>query len=108
MKNNKVTVGQKVYLFNTTELTVSKVGMKYFYTKGKGYGETKFDIETLLEVKDWGHRERTFLSKEDLDNEKLRISLSNILQNQFGSYGQKRNLTLYQLQRIVNILNEEN
>ena len=108
MKNNKVTVGRKVYLFDTTELTVSKVGKKYFYTVNcYGHGEQKFDIEELCEVKDTGGFERVFLSKEDLDNEKLRISLSNTLRNQFGTFGQNRKLNLDQLQRIVNILNEE-
>ena len=107
MKNNKITIGQKVYLFDGTELTVSKVGKKYFHTNSSGYRERKFVIEELYEIKDYGKFEKVFLSKEDLGNEKLRITLSNTLENQFGQYGQKRNLSLDQLKRIVNILNEE-
>lgn len=109
MKNNKVTVGQKVYLFDGTELVVSKVGKKYFYTKNcYGNCEQKFDIEEHHQVKDYGGFEKVFLSKEDLDDAKLRISLSNTLRNQFGSYGQNKKLSLDQMKRIVNILNEEN
>ena len=104
MKNNKVIVGQKVYLFDGEELAVTKVGRKYFFTNDA----RKFDLEELIEVKDWGGYERVFLTKEDLDNEKLRISLSNTCRSQFGTYGYSKNLTLEQLQRIVNILKEEN
>ena len=108
MKNDKITLGQKVFLFNGTELVVSKVGTKYFYTKSGGYSEQKFDIEGLYEVKDYGGFEKVFLSQDDLNDEKLRISLTNALRNQFANYGQNKKLSLDQLQRIVNILNEEN
>ena len=108
MKNNKVTVGQKVYLFDGQELAVTKVDKNYFYTKGDAYIERKFDLEKLVEVKDCKFYERVFLSKEHLDNHKLRNLLSNTLYKQFGTCGYYDNLTLDQLQRIANILKEEN
>lgn len=104
MKNNKVIVGQSVYLFDGEELVVTKVGRRYFYVNDT----RKFDLEDLCEVKDYGFCERVFLSKEDFNNQKFRTLLSNTLYKQFGTHGYSKNLTLEQLKRIVNILNEEN
>ena len=62
------------------EVQVSKVGRKYLYVEGVGVRETKFYLETMLKVCDYGSPTRLYPSieayEEELVTERLRSKIT--------------------------------
>ena len=109
---NKLTVGQKLWLYSHThnprkevkEVTVETVGKKYFYLKERPYH--RFIIENLCYVNDGGMIEaRCYLLERDFLDEEKKTNLRLLLKDYF-SYGRDKDLTIDQLERIRAITKE--
>jgi len=109
---NKLTVGQKLWLYyyiqnpkkEIKEVTVATVGKKYFTIEEKPYN--KFTIENLSLVNDRAVIEaKCYLSYQDFLDEEKKTNLRLLLKDYFG-YGRDKDLTVDQLERIRAITKE--
>jgi hypothetical protein len=109
---NKLTVGQKLWLYSHTnnprkevkEVTVETVSKKYFYLKERPYD--RFTIEDLCYVNDQGKIVACcYLSEQDFLDEERKTNLRLLLKEYFD-YGRHKDLTIDQLERIRAITKE--
>lgn len=94
----------------TAKGEVTKVGRKYIEVDMNGFLE-KFGIEyDYVQKTNMGSPDyKLYLSKEEIINEIKAEEIYRELNNYFGSYGNsKGKFTLDQLERIINIVNENN
>ena len=106
---SKLKAGNKVYESTPQgpkALTVEKVGRKYFYVRFNHYQSTvKFNLESFVEVKDWGSPKRLYRSEQEIADSEDNSRISERLRSLFGRYG-SHDVTLDQLRRIEAILDE--
>ena len=105
---SKLKEGQILYLKNKNEIKeciVNKVGRKYFTLKND-YIYNKYDIATLLQIKNCGSPIQLYLSKQDIVDKNRFNDLTISFRNIFGNLGFSHNLTLEQLERINKVLEE--
>lgn len=114
MKHN-ITVGQQVFVVSARYhqrdavkaeyKVVTRVGNKYFYT-GEGWDETKFSLETLVEVKDGSYCDCVYITEKEYNG---RVVLQ-VAWDDFRAaynkcqYARPKHLTAEQLLGIVEIL----
>lgn len=105
---NKLHVGQTVWLVKRDyrgndrepeKTTISKIGKKYFELDGYGY---KFEIETLREVRDIGHKSNCHLSLNEFQDKKEREALTYRIKTFFLRYD--TGLNVHQLRTISAII----
>jgi hypothetical protein len=117
---DKLSIGLKVYLKPVNnaarygdkelrELIIKKIGKKYFFVGGENQNNerfwTKFDIEELREVSNYSPDWELYFSKQEILDEQESNDISRDIRLKFGGYG-KLDLTLDQLRRIKEIINE--
>jgi len=99
---SKIKVGQTLYDSFITNYIVSKVGNKYFECLNfRG----RFSIDTLLEKSEY-KRTQLYVEIQPLLDSKERAEIESTVRTIFKTYG-KINLTLEQLRRINEIINEQ-
>jgi hypothetical protein len=118
---DKLSVGLKVYLkpvnnaarYGDKELreqVIKKIGKKYFFVGTEESNNErfwhKFDIEELNEVTNYSADWQFYFTKQDYLDDIEFNNLSNEIRGKFGSYGRLDDLTLDQLRRIKEIINE--
>ena len=87
------------------EVTVGKIGKKYFYLNGFGLEKYPVDKETLRYT-DKTYTQNNFIlyrTKEEIDEKNEKIRLTNILSKHFDR-GNKSTHSLKELQKVVEIL----
>lgn len=112
----KIEIGQKLYYEVTDnrdrptgeikELTVSKIGNKYFYCNNNS--EYKYDLITLrFNHKDYSSCDRQlYVAMELIEEKNERIRLLNEVQSFFSSHTKPKKLSVMQLTQIWDIINE--
>ncbi len=111
----KPVVGEKLYAVYSNrfkeakgpgkEVTVSKVGRKYFYVTGIGY-DVRFKNDTWSEAIELDYRWVLWESKEDYEKYSRLQALLKEFKNRFDGWN-KPNINLDQAMRIKAILEEE-
>lgn len=98
-----VWIGDRRYKQNNREVTVTKVGRKYFEVNGE---RCQFFIDTWAEKWEYGSEDwQVWESKEAYEEHELVCKYCDDFRRIFGGYG-KPNITLDQARRIKAILNE--
>ena len=85
---------------------ITKVGRKYFYTEPSKYRTTKWSLDSLEEVSDYGGRRGCHLSCKSLEDSNESEEISKELHKIFDWYA-RNNLTIDQLRRIKSIIGED-
>lgn len=114
-----IKVGQEVFVVhatyrsneapNTSFQTVTRVGKKYFYTKGQyGTREIKYDIATLVESTESNYKDVAYLKEQDyldrLEANKIRGEIMNLI----GTWGSGlREMSLTKLKKIKQLMEKE-
>jgi tRNA U34 5-carboxymethylaminomethyl modifying enzyme MnmG/GidA len=123
MGNKELTVGQRVYLLRVgnnaryykgepiekliEEVEIAKVGRKYIEIKfDERFSTVKFNKEDLRQVTEYSADWKLYLSKQDIFNEKESEDLSWKIR-QFFDYGASSKLTLEQLRKINDIIEDK-
>lgn len=113
-EKHKIKVGQEVFIERRGKdpgvdtYKVEKVGRKFFYLKAEYGRSTKFDLETLCEVTEWGCSRVCYLSLQDLADLLERRRCFGVLQTAFSRvYSLRDEMTLDKLSRMVAIWEEE-
>ena len=104
----KITKGQEVFVVThrgtsretITPTTVTKVGKKYLYV---GIREEQFYLDTLYST--WSN-DKVYLSLQDYEDEKEVKRLVAKIGNYMVAYHYNKPLTLEQLRRIMEIIEE--
>lgn len=103
---NKLKEGQLLFLSDTSECVISKVGIKYFYlTNMRG---CKFDKDTLRSV-DPVRSVQLFLTKEEPATKRDIENLYSKIRQKFNNHytGQASKISLNKLKQISEILDDE-
>ena len=106
----KLTKGQEVFVITNggtsremiTPDTITKVGREYFYVGMRG---DKYHIDTMCSAT-FGN-DKVYLSLQDYEDEKEVKRLVAKIGNYMATYHYNKPLTLDQLNRIMEIINEE-
>ena len=109
MEENKLYVGQKIYINNKdksiTEATIEKIGKKYFYLEGR-YSRHPIDKKTL-EYEDKMYCQnsfRVYLNTQDILDKHEKQILWDKLRKCFECNGIAKALDLEKLRKIAEIL----
>lgn len=90
------------------EVEITKVGRKYFTVK-KGWEEIKYDINNLEEVTNYCSNWKFYFDKQEIINDMEIKKIERVIEARFSKYGDNSSkLSLDQLRRIMNIIDEEN
>jgi uncharacterized tellurite resistance protein B-like protein len=108
----KIQVGQKLWLVAThyynhekkepVEVTVSKVGRKYFELTEKP--RKKFNINNLREENETNYQDQCYLSLQEILDKTERQSLIGRVRKIFSSYACPNEITLEQIRKIAEVL----
>lgn len=108
-------IGQKVWLVKIgnlarrgqpepEEVTVSKVGRKYFEV-AELHGRAKFDLDSMTEVSDYSPSYCIYLILQDYLDTKEANQIYDELHKHFGNYGRTK-FPLEKLRKIKEIINQ--
>lgn len=98
-----VWIGDRRYKQSNREVTVTKVGRKYFYVDDDN---TQFDLEDWKSTWEFGGSDwECYESKQAYDDHAELVKLNDKFRDRFSRYG-KPNITLDQARRIMEIINE--
>lgn len=104
-----ITVGQKLFFVKSKgeimEVTVEKVGRKYFYVSGWQFKGLGFDLQTLryTDKDSTQFSKQLFLSKEEIVEKQERAKLRDEV-DKFFYHNQSRTLSTEQLRAIKDII----
>jgi len=86
---------------------VTKIGRKYITVKWDKWSEEQFSIENDYNNKtDYSCDYKLYLNKEEIIKERKADELYNEIKTHFSGWGGNENFSLDQLERIINIINE--
>ena len=112
----KPVVGETLYSLNIgnaarrteqklTPLVVTKCGSKYF-TLGEGWQATQFHIETWRQKTEYSAEQAIYESPQEWEDENEANNLRERFRKAFDHWNPGPNLSLNQLRRIAEIMNE--
>ena len=115
-----VTIGQTLFMLNIgnaarnrehvlTEVTVSKVGRKYFTVTidGRSYFDLSFHIDTWSQKTEYSQDYCLYETKQEWEDEKESLKLYNKIKSSFNYSNNIKNLPLTSLKEIVSIINRD-
>lgn len=113
---HKLTIGQEVFVAAIDQrtmrygglykATISKVGRDYFYIEER-FRTLKFSTETLKEQTSGNYPHKVYLTEQELLDENEKRMLKERLDSFFGFSGSSHSLSLDQLKRIQEIVDEK-